>query len=115
MDVKGKVLLQLFNKRKLKNGTKTYLEQNFFSIVKFNKLGFSAWGGGEAEEEREGGRDEKGGRAVGDGNVKWGKHSRREWVEGKRRVITLQSVQFFGMSQWKRNFPGEAHVRTQGG
>jgi len=28
MDVKGKVLLQLFKKR---NGTKTYLEQNFFS------------------------------------------------------------------------------------
>jgi len=28
MDVKGKVLLQLFNKRKLRNGTKTYLEQN---------------------------------------------------------------------------------------
>jgi len=32
MDVKGEVLLQLFNKRKLKNGTKTYLEQKFFSI-----------------------------------------------------------------------------------
>jgi len=32
MDVKTKVLLQLFNKRKLRNGTKTYLEQNFFSI-----------------------------------------------------------------------------------
>jgi len=32
MDVKGKVLLQLSNKRKLRNGTKTYLEQNFFSI-----------------------------------------------------------------------------------
>jgi len=42
MDVKGKVLLQLFNKSKLRNGTKTYLEQNFFSIVKFKKLGFSA-------------------------------------------------------------------------
>jgi len=32
MDVKGKVLLQLFNKRKLKNRTKTYLEQKMFSI-----------------------------------------------------------------------------------
>jgi len=32
MDVKGKVLLQLFNKRKLRNATKTYLEQIFFSI-----------------------------------------------------------------------------------
>jgi len=32
MDVKGKVLLQLFNKRKLRNGTKTYLEQRHFSI-----------------------------------------------------------------------------------
>jgi len=27
MDIKGKVLLQLFNKRKLRNGIKTYLEQ----------------------------------------------------------------------------------------
>jgi len=26
MDVKNKVLLQLFNNRKLRNGTKTYLE-----------------------------------------------------------------------------------------
>jgi len=42
MDVKGKVLLQLFNKRKLRNGTETYLQQNLFSIVKFKKLGFSA-------------------------------------------------------------------------
>jgi len=32
MDVKGEVLLQLFNKRKLRNGTKTYQEQNFFSV-----------------------------------------------------------------------------------
>jgi len=32
MDVKGEVLLQLFNKRKLRNGTKTYLAQFFFSI-----------------------------------------------------------------------------------
>jgi len=31
MDVKGKSL-QLFNKSTLRNGTKTYLEQNFFSI-----------------------------------------------------------------------------------
>jgi len=43
MDVKGKVLLQLFYKRKLKNGTKTFLEPKFFLfIVKFTKLGFSA-------------------------------------------------------------------------
>jgi len=41
MDVK--VLLQLFNKRKLRNGTKTYLEQNFFLFIdKFKKFGFSA-------------------------------------------------------------------------
>jgi len=31
MDVKGEVLLQFFNKSKLRNGTKTYLELNFFS------------------------------------------------------------------------------------
>jgi len=43
MDAKGEVLLQLFSKRKLRNGTKTYLEQKYFSIiVKFKKLGFSA-------------------------------------------------------------------------
>jgi len=42
MDVKGEVLLQLFNKSKLRNGTKTVLEPKFFSIVKFKKLGFSA-------------------------------------------------------------------------
>jgi len=42
MDVKGEVLLQLFNTSKLRNGTKTYLE-NFFSIVKFKKLEFSAF------------------------------------------------------------------------
>jgi len=41
MDVKGKVLLQIFNKRKLRNGTKTYLKQFFFSIYS-QKLGFSA-------------------------------------------------------------------------
>jgi len=36
MDVKGEVLLQLFNKSKLKNGAKTFLEPKFFSIfVKF--------------------------------------------------------------------------------
>jgi len=37
MDVKGKVLLQLLNKSKLRNGTKTFLEP-FFSNM---KLGFS--------------------------------------------------------------------------
>jgi len=45
MDVKGKVLLQLFNKSKLRNGTKAFLEPNFFLylfLVKFKKLGFSA-------------------------------------------------------------------------
>jgi len=43
MDVKGEVLLQLFNKSKLRNGTKTYLDIKIFSIVvKFKKLGFSA-------------------------------------------------------------------------
>jgi len=45
MDVKGKVLLQILNKRKLRNGTETYLEQFFLftSIIKFSlvKLGFS--------------------------------------------------------------------------
>jgi len=33
------------------------------------------------------------------GHVKWGKESTRGWVEGKWQVITLQSAQFFGMSQ----------------
>jgi len=32
MDVKSEVLLQLLNKRKLKNGTKTLLEPKFFFI-----------------------------------------------------------------------------------
>jgi len=32
MDVRGKVLLQLFSKSKLRNGTKTFLEPIFFSI-----------------------------------------------------------------------------------
>jgi len=32
MDVTGKVLLQLLNKSKLRNGTKTFLEPIFFSI-----------------------------------------------------------------------------------
>jgi len=41
MDVKSEVLLQLLNKSKLRNGTKTFLEPKFFSIVKFKKLGFS--------------------------------------------------------------------------
>jgi len=40
MDVKGEVLLQLFNKSKLRNRIKTFLEQNFsLFIVKFKKLG----------------------------------------------------------------------------
>jgi len=43
MDVKGKVLLQLFNKSKLKNGTNTFLQPKFFSIYsQIKKLGFSA-------------------------------------------------------------------------
>jgi len=42
MLVKGEVLVQLFNKSKVRNGTKTFLEPKFFSIVKFKKLGFSA-------------------------------------------------------------------------
>jgi len=33
MDVKGEVFLQLFNKSKLRNGTKTFLEPEFFSIM----------------------------------------------------------------------------------
>jgi len=32
MDVKVMFLLQLFNKSKLRNGTKTFLEPKFFSI-----------------------------------------------------------------------------------
>jgi len=32
MVVKGEVLLQLLNKSKLRNGTKTFLEPKFFSI-----------------------------------------------------------------------------------
>jgi len=32
MDVKGEVLLQLFNKSKLRSDTKTFLEPKFFSI-----------------------------------------------------------------------------------
>jgi len=32
MDVKGEVLLQFFNKSKLKNGTKTFLESKILSI-----------------------------------------------------------------------------------
>jgi len=34
MDVKGKVLLQQFNKSKLRNGTETFLEPKFFSIYR---------------------------------------------------------------------------------
>jgi len=33
MDVNVKVLLQLFDKRKLTNGTKTYLVQNFSLFI----------------------------------------------------------------------------------
>jgi len=44
MDVKGKILLQLFNKKKLRNGIKTYLEQIFsLFIIKLKKLEFSAF------------------------------------------------------------------------
>jgi len=32
MDVKSKVLLHLFNKSKLRNGAKTFLEPKFYSI-----------------------------------------------------------------------------------
>jgi len=40
---KGEVFLQLFNKSKLRNGTKTFLQPNFFLfVVKIKKLGFSA-------------------------------------------------------------------------
>jgi len=43
MDVKGEVLLQLFNQSKLKNGTKTFLEPIFsLFVVNFKKLGFSS-------------------------------------------------------------------------
>jgi len=43
MDVKGEVLLYLFNKSKLRKGTKTFLEPNFSLFrVKFKKLGSSA-------------------------------------------------------------------------
>jgi len=39
MDVKGEVLLQLFNKIKLRNGTKKFLKPNLsLLIVKFKKL-----------------------------------------------------------------------------
>jgi len=41
MDVKGESTLQLFNKSKLRNGNKTFLEPNFsLFIVKFKKFGF---------------------------------------------------------------------------
>jgi len=43
MDIKGEVLLQLFNKSKSRNGTKTFAEPKFFSTYsQFKKLGFSA-------------------------------------------------------------------------
>jgi len=42
LKLKGKVLLQLFNKSKLRNVTKTFLDQNFaLFIIKFKKLRFS--------------------------------------------------------------------------
>jgi len=42
MDVKGESTLTTFNKSKLRNRTKTFLEPKFFSIVKFKKIGFCA-------------------------------------------------------------------------
>jgi len=30
-------------------------------------------------------------------------------------AVRSVTISFFWMSQWKENFPGEAHVRTQGG
>jgi len=43
MVVKGKVLLQLFNKSKFEMGLKRFYSQNFsLFLVKFKKLGFSA-------------------------------------------------------------------------
>jgi len=43
MDVKGEVLLQLLNKSKLRNETKTFYSEIFsLFIVKFKKLRFSA-------------------------------------------------------------------------
>jgi len=42
MNVKGEVLLNFLTKIKLRNETKTYPEQNFFTIYsQFKKLGFS--------------------------------------------------------------------------
>jgi len=42
MNLKDKVFLQLFNKRKLGNGNKTFLELKIFSfVVRFKKFGFS--------------------------------------------------------------------------
>jgi len=34
MNVQGKVLLQLYKKSKLRNGTKTFLERKVFSIYR---------------------------------------------------------------------------------
>jgi len=43
MDVKVIVLLQLFNKSKLSNGTNIFLELNsFLFVIKFKKLRFTA-------------------------------------------------------------------------
>jgi len=39
---KVKVLLKLFNKSRLRNVTKTFLEPKIYFNVKFQKLGFSA-------------------------------------------------------------------------
>jgi len=42
MDFIGEVFLQYLNKRKLRNGTKTFLEPKFFPIYsQIKKLGFS--------------------------------------------------------------------------
>jgi len=43
MDVRGEVLLQLFNESKLKMGLKRFYSQNVsLFMVKFKQLGFSA-------------------------------------------------------------------------
>jgi len=44
MNVKSEVFLQIFNKSKLKNGTKHFYSQIFslFIVIKFKKVVFSA-------------------------------------------------------------------------
>jgi len=42
IDVKFIVLLQAFNKSKLRNGTKTFLVPFLYLLSKFKKLGFTA-------------------------------------------------------------------------